>query len=117
MFSLLLILSLILLNREDFRDFSRVCFEEFGDRVKMWTTINEPYIITVAGYDTGNKAVGRCSKWVNSQCQAGDSATEPYIASHHLLLAHAAAVQEFRKCNKVHIQKLLFGNIYSRLFL
>ncbi|CAN6845002.1 unnamed protein product [Brassica oleracea] len=98
---------------KDFRDFSRVCFEEFGDRVKMWTTINEPYIITVAGYDTGNKAVGRCSKWVNSQCQAGDSATEPYIASHHLLLAHAAAVQEFRKCNKVHIQKLLFGNIYS----
>ncbi|XP_013634360.1 PREDICTED: beta-glucosidase 28-like [Brassica oleracea var. oleracea] len=85
---------------EDFRDFSRVCFEEFGDRVKMWTTINEPYIITVAGYDTGNKAVGRCSKWVNSQCKAGDSATEPYIASHHLLLAHAAAVQEFRKCNK-----------------
>ncbi|XP_033148313.1 beta-glucosidase 28 [Brassica rapa] len=85
---------------EDFRDFSRVCFEEFGDRVKMWTTINEPYIITVAGYDTGNKAVGRCSKWVNSQCKAGDSATEPYIASHHLLLAHAAAVHEFRKCNK-----------------
>nr|VDD04771.1 unnamed protein product [Brassica oleracea] len=85
---------------DDFRDFSRVCFEEFGDRVKMWTTINEPYIITVAGYDTGNKAVGRCSKWVNSQCQAGDSATEPYIASHHLLLAHAAAVHEFRKCNK-----------------
>ncbi|CAH2058010.1 unnamed protein product [Thlaspi arvense] len=85
---------------EDFQDFSRVCFEEFGDKVKMWTTINEPYIISVAGYDTGNKAVGRCSKWVNSQCQAGDSAIEPYIASHHLLLAHAAAVQEFRKCNK-----------------
>ncbi|CAL9236909.1 unnamed protein product [Arabidopsis halleri] len=85
---------------EDFRDFSRVCFEEFGDKVKMWTTINEPYVITVAGYDTGNKAVGRCSKWVNSKCQGGDSGTEPYIASHHLLLAHAAAVQEFRKCNK-----------------
>ncbi|CAD5321351.1 unnamed protein product [Arabidopsis thaliana] len=45
-------------------------------------------------------AVGRCSKWVNSKCQGGDSGTEPYIASHHLLLAHAAAVQEFRKCNK-----------------
>ncbi|KAL0739715.1 hypothetical protein Bca4012_081228 [Brassica carinata] len=93
---------------EDFRDFSRVCFEEFGDKVKMWTTINEPYVITVAGYDTGNKAVGRCSKWVNSQCQAGDSGSEPYIASHHLLLAHAAAVHEFRKCNKVQIKKLIF---------
>ncbi|XP_019056797.1 PREDICTED: beta-glucosidase 28-like [Tarenaya hassleriana] len=86
---------------EDFRDFSRVCFQEFGDKVNMWSTINEPYIISVAGYDNGNKAVGRCSKWVDSRCQAGDSGTEPYIASHHLLLAHAAAVQEFRKCDKI----------------
>ncbi|EOA34017.1 hypothetical protein CARUB_v10021512mg [Capsella rubella] len=85
---------------EDFRNFARVCFENFGDKVKMWTTINEPYVISVAGYETGNKAVGRCSKWVNSQCQAGDSAVEPYIVSHHLLLSHAAAVQEFRNCNK-----------------
>ncbi|KAG2326095.1 hypothetical protein Bca52824_008823 [Brassica carinata] len=85
---------------EDFRNFARVCFENFGDKVKMWTTINEPSVISMAGYDAGNKAVGRCSKWVNSKCQAGDSATEPYIVSHHLLLSHAAAVQEFRKCNK-----------------
>ncbi|AEC10424.1 beta glucosidase 29 [Arabidopsis thaliana] len=85
---------------EDFRNFARVCFENFGDKVKMWTTINEPYVISVAGYDTGIKAVGRCSKWVNSRCQAGDSAIEPYIVSHHLLLSHAAAVQEFRNCNK-----------------
>ncbi|KAL1210833.1 Beta-glucosidase 29 [Cardamine amara subsp. amara] len=85
---------------EDFRNFARVCFENFGDKVKMWTTINEPYVISVAGYESGNKAVGRCSKWVNSKCQAGDSATEPYIVSHHLLLSHAAAVQEFRNCNK-----------------
>ncbi|KAG7566346.1 Glycoside hydrolase family 1 [Arabidopsis suecica] len=85
---------------EDFRDFARICFEEFGDKVKMWTTINEPYIMTVAGYDQGNKAAGRCSKWVNEKCQAGDSSTEPYIVSHHTLLAHAAAVEEFRKCKK-----------------
>ncbi|AEE80017.1 Beta-glucosidase 30 [Arabidopsis thaliana] len=85
---------------EDFRDFARICFEEFGDKVKMWTTINEPYIMTVAGYDQGNKAAGRCSKWVNEKCQAGDSSTEPYIVSHHTLLAHAAAVEEFRKCEK-----------------
>ncbi|KFK35216.1 hypothetical protein AALP_AA5G255500 [Arabis alpina] len=36
---------------EDFRDFTRICFKEFGDKVKMWTTINEPYVIAVAGYD------------------------------------------------------------------
>lgn len=67
----------------------------------MWTTINEPYIMTVAGYDQGNKAAGRCSKWVNEKCQAGDSSTEPYIVSHHILLAHAAAVDEFRKCKRI----------------
>lgn len=88
-------------NREDFRDFARICFEEFGDKVKMWTTINEPYIMTIAGYDQGNKAAGRCSSWVNEKCHAGDSSTEPYIVSHNVLLAHAAAVDEFRKSKQI----------------
>ncbi|EOA26977.1 hypothetical protein CARUB_v10023074mg [Capsella rubella] len=86
---------------EDFRDFARVCFEELGDKVKMWTTINEPYIMAIAGYDNGNKAPGRCSSWVNEISQAGDSSTEPYIVSHNTLLAHATAVDEFRKCKKI----------------
>ncbi|CAD5332583.1 unnamed protein product [Arabidopsis thaliana] len=34
-------------------------------------------------------------------CIAGDSGTEPYLVSHNLLLAHAAAVEEFRKCDKI----------------
>ncbi|ESQ39079.1 hypothetical protein EUTSA_v10001744mg [Eutrema salsugineum] len=86
---------------DDFRNYARVCFEEFGDKVDMWTTFNEPYVYSVAGYDNGNKAMGRCSKWVNSLCVAGDSGTEPYLVSHHLLLAHAAAVEEFRNCDKI----------------
>ncbi|CAA7021613.1 unnamed protein product [Microthlaspi erraticum] len=86
---------------EDFRDFAKVCFEKFGNKVKMWTTINEPYIMTIAGYDQGIKAAGRCSKWVNKKCEAGNSSTEPYIVSHHILLAHAAAVDEFRKCKRI----------------
>ncbi|CAH2079557.1 unnamed protein product [Thlaspi arvense] len=86
---------------DDFRNYARLCFEEFGDKVNMWTTFNEPYVYSVAGYDSGNKAMGRCSKWVNSLCVAGDSSTEPYLVSHHLLLAHAAAVEEFRNCDKI----------------
>ncbi|KAF3552726.1 hypothetical protein F2Q69_00018015 [Brassica cretica] len=86
---------------DDFRNFARVCFQEFGDKVDMWITFNEPYIYSVAGYDKGNKAMGRCSKWVNSLCVAGDSSIEPYLVSHHLLLAHAAAVDEFRNCDKI----------------
>lgn len=85
---------------DDFRDFARICFEEFGDKVKLWATINEPWVYSIAGYEKGKKAPGRCSKWVNKACQTGNSSVEPYIVSHNLLLAHAAAVEEFRKCHK-----------------
>ncbi|XP_044490041.1 beta-glucosidase 12-like [Mangifera indica] len=82
---------------DDFRDFAEVCFKEFGDRVKHWITLNEPWTFSSYGYDSGFIAPGRCSKWVNAACQAGNSATEPYIVGHHLLLSHAAAVKLYKQ--------------------
>ncbi|KAK4397549.1 Beta-glucosidase 24 [Sesamum angolense] len=82
---------------DDYKDFAELCFKEFGDRVKHWATLNEPYIFSSGGYDgglTGNAAPGRCSN--RSICAQGDSATEPYIVGHHLLLAHATAVKLYR---------------------
>ncbi|PIM99092.1 Beta-glucosidase, lactase phlorizinhydrolase [Handroanthus impetiginosus] len=35
---------------DDFRDFAELCFWKFGDRVKYWTTLNEPWTYTVFGY-------------------------------------------------------------------
>ncbi|CAG7908775.1 unnamed protein product [Brassica rapa] len=46
------------------------------------------------------KAPGRCSKYVNEKCVGGDSGHEVYTLSHNLLLAHAEALEEFRKCAK-----------------
>ncbi|CAF2306344.1 unnamed protein product [Brassica napus] len=46
------------------------------------------------------KAPGRCSKYVNEKCVGGDSGHEVYTLSHNLLLAHAEAMEEFRKCAK-----------------
>ncbi|MED6147318.1 Beta-glucosidase 12 [Stylosanthes scabra] len=81
---------------DDFRDYAEVCFKEFGDRVKHWITLNEPWSVAKHGYADGIYAPGRCSAWQNLNCTGGDSATEPYIVSHYQLLAHAAAVNIYK---------------------
>ncbi|KAJ4829588.1 hypothetical protein Tsubulata_038394 [Turnera subulata] len=78
----------------DFRNFVDVCFERYGDRVRYWITLNEPWAYSAWGYGRGVFAPGRCSSWVNRECRGGDSATEPYIVAHNLLLAHAEAATQ-----------------------
>ncbi|XP_019168138.1 PREDICTED: vicianin hydrolase-like [Ipomoea nil] len=80
---------------DDFRDYTDLCFKLFGDRVKFWITLNEPLSFSMNGYTTGTFAPGRCSPYVGN-CTKGNSATEPYIVAHNLLLAHAAAVKVYR---------------------
>lgn len=82
--------------REDYRDYVDFCFKEFGDRVKYWATLNEPNLFSNFGYALGILAPGRCSKYIGS-CPAGNSATEPYVVVHHLLLCHAIAVKLYRE--------------------
>ncbi|KAG9449110.1 hypothetical protein H6P81_009075 [Aristolochia fimbriata] len=80
---------------DDYIEFADLCFKEFGDRVKKWVTINEPSIFATHGYGNGINAPGRCSPSAGN-CPAGDSATEPYIVTHNLLLAHSRAVKLYR---------------------
>ncbi|XP_015966064.1 cyanogenic beta-glucosidase isoform X1 [Arachis duranensis] len=80
----------------DFQDYAEVCFKEFGDRVKHWITFNEPWSYSNHGYAKGSYAPGRCSAWQNLSCTGGDSGTEPYIVTHHQLLAHAVAVNVYK---------------------
>ncbi|CCL99376.1 uncharacterized protein FIBRA_01394 [Fibroporia radiculosa] len=86
------------LNKEkiipDFVNYSRICFERFGDRVKHWLTFNEPWCISIHGYGRGVFAPGRSSD--RSRCPEGDSSTEPWIVGHSLLLSHAHAVKLYR---------------------
>ncbi|KAK9084203.1 hypothetical protein Scep_030674 [Stephania cephalantha] len=79
-----------------FADFADFCFKTYGDRVKNWMTMNEPRVVAALGYDTGFFAPGRCSKPIGN-CTTGNSATEPYIVAHHLILSHAAAVHRYRE--------------------
>ena len=70
-------------NRDDFKTYADICFQNFGDRVKYWTTINEPQIFGPYGYKTRNP---------NPK-----PATDPYLSSHNIILAHAAAAKLYKE--------------------
>jgi beta-glucosidase len=67
-----------------FADYAEVMFRALGDRVPMWATLNEPWVVTDAGYLHGVHAPGHKSR------------RETPLASHNLLRAHGAAVERFR---------------------
>lgn len=81
---------------KDFADYAEFCFKTYGDRVKDWMSFNEPRVVAALGYDNGFFAPGRCSKGYGN-CTAGNSATEPYIVAHNLILAHGASSQRYRE--------------------
>ncbi|CAM0952364.1 unnamed protein product [Alopecurus aequalis] len=81
---------------DDYTTYADTCFKSFGDRVKNWVTVNEPNIEPIGSFDTGTLPPQRCSYPFGTNCTVGDSTTEPYIAAHHLLLAHASAVSLYR---------------------
>jgi beta-glucosidase len=67
-----------------FAEYASLCFRAFGDRVRTWFTINEPWVASTLGYRLGIHAPGH------------RSLRESLAASHHLLLAHGLAVRSFR---------------------
>lgn len=73
----------------DYTAYAETCFRLFGDRVKQWITFNEPYLVCYFGYDRGLHAPGHSSF-------DNPIATEIYTVAHHILLAHAAAVEAYR---------------------
>lgn len=87
--------------RQDFAIYAETCFLAFGDRVKHWITLNEPHNFVQQGYDLGSQPPARCSILLHAFCSEGNSGTEPYIAAHNALLAHATAVNIYRQKYKV----------------
>lgn len=98
--------------RKDFADYAEFCFKTYGDRVKNWFSFNEPRVVADLGYDTRFFAPGRCSKAFGN-CTAGDSATEPYIVAHNLILSHAAAAHRYRENYQVGLYILFFSSLLS----
>ncbi|XP_024027263.1 beta-glucosidase 3 [Morus notabilis] len=101
---------------KDFTEYADVCFREFGDRVKHWATINEANLFVWAGYDWGNLPPRRCSH-PYGDCSEGNSTTEPYIAAHHILLAHASAYRLYEKHYKDKQHGFIGFNILTYWFV
>ena len=71
-----------------FADYAAVMFNALGDRVPMWATLNEPWVVVDGGYLHGPLAPGHRNLF------------EAPIASFNLLRAHAAAVAAYRSVAK-----------------
>jgi beta-glucosidase len=79
------------LNRDSpdwFAEYADIVFRRLDDRVKLWATLNEPWVVTDGGYLHGTLAPGHRNRF------------EAPIATHHLMLAHGAAVQAYRATGK-----------------
>jgi beta-glucosidase len=67
-----------------FADYAQVLFQALDDKVEMWATLNEPWVVTDGGYLHGALAPGHKNLY------------EAPLASHNLLLSHAVAVEAYR---------------------
>ena len=67
-----------------FADYASAVFRRLDDRVKLWATLNEPWVVSDGGYLHGALAPGHRNRF------------EAPLASHQLLRSHAKAVQAYR---------------------
>jgi beta-glucosidase len=70
---------------KDFMEFTDVMTQELGDRVKHWTTFNEPWELAWQGYHTGEDAPG---------LKLG--VKEALLASHNVYLSHGESIKVIR---------------------
>uniref|UniRef100_A0A3B4A4Y9 Uncharacterized protein n=1 Tax=Periophthalmus magnuspinnatus TaxID=409849 RepID=A0A3B4A4Y9_9GOBI len=69
-----------------FNSYAQFCFEAFGDRVKLWITINEPYVCAKLGHEDGIHAPGLTEPGIAA-----------YLVGHNMLRAHALAWHSYDK--------------------
>ncbi|KAM3967155.1 LOW QUALITY PROTEIN: myrosinase 1 [Aphomia sociella] len=74
-----------------FVDYARFAFKEFGDEIKIWTTMNEPHQHCYNGYGSDYFVPRLKSSGI------GD-----YLCAHYMLLAHAKAYRLYEREFKPH---------------
>jgi beta-glucosidase len=76
---------------EWFGEYARAVHARLGDRVRMWTTLNEPWVVVDGGYMVGPLAPGHRNLF------------EAPRAAHHLMRAHAEGVRALRAGGARHV--------------
>jgi beta-glucosidase len=77
---------------ERFAEYAQLCFDAYGDRVRWWLTVNEPWIVGLLGFLLGLHAPGI----------SGDVRAEATVF-HHLLLAHGLATAAYGGSGRIGI--------------
>lgn len=67
-----------------FADYAAIVFRRLDDRVRLWATLNEPWVVSDGGYLHGALAPGHRNRF------------EAPLATHRMLCAHGAAVAAYR---------------------
>lgn len=70
---------------ERFAEYAELAYGILGDRVKSWTTLNEPWCSAFLGYGAGTHAPGRTDP------------ADAFAAAHHLLLGHGMAARRLKE--------------------
>ncbi|XP_045512033.1 myrosinase 1-like isoform X2 [Pieris brassicae] len=90
---------------EWFGDYAKAAFELFGDRVKYWITINEPYQICHMGYGAKDLAPLLDSKGFGE-----------YLCAKYLLLGHAKAYHTYNNEFRQHQGGEIFITLSAHWF-
>lgn len=73
---------------EDFGRYAEACFQRFGDRVRLWSTMNEPSVMAFTSYGTGN------------QPPFEKDMRGALLAAQNILRMHYRAVRTYRALNQ-----------------
>ena len=80
---------------ERFAEYAEIMYARLGDRVRTWSTLNEPWCSAFLGYASGIHAPGRSDPGAS------------FAAVHHLLLGHGLATRALRSAGASEIMLTL----------
>ena len=70
-------------------------------------------MFVIGSYNGGYLPPGHCSSPFGINCTRGNSSTEPYLATHHILLAHASAARLYKEKYQVLLKLFISSGLVN----